>query len=155
MLDPILKLVFSVTFLRKQNVDEKKAFAAGAAAALIPGPLGLAVPLLVARTGVGPSDIGGVVVSNVAVVPPVIGMSKPDAEEAIRGNKLKPVSKSVAIEGGKAEDKDTVVAQDPKAGSEREPHLVSPGTEVKLMVSLGPPEPAPEDEDLILDREIK
>jgi beta-lactam-binding protein with PASTA domain len=131
----ILKLVFSVTFLRNR-VPRNQAFAAGAAAALIPGPLGLAVPLIVA----GRKSIPRSVISTVAVVPNVIGEIEQDAKDVISARQLKPVvSQSFFIAGGTIEE-GMVVAQDPKSGL-----LVRPGTEVKLTVSLGAPQ-LPEDE---------
>lgn len=144
----ILKLVFSAgILLQNQRVPRNEAFAAGAAAAVIPGLGGLAVPLLVARqprylpvSGISPVAVS---TSTVAVVPNVINMEKSAAEQAIIANKLKPVSESRFIQGGTV-PKGFVEDQDPKSGS----GLVRPGTEVNLTVSLGPPPSATEEESI-------
>lgn len=145
----ILKLVFSVTFLKNQGVPPNEAFAAGAAAALIPGALGLAVPLIVAgreRASVATiSDRG-----TVAEVPHVIDLEQKAAEGIISGRNLHPVARSVFIEGGEVGDKGKVVDQKPKSGE-----FVPLLTDVKLTVSKGPPPLPPEDEDLLIDREIQ
>jgi len=134
MLDPILKFVFSLTFLQNQGIERTKAFAAGTAAAVIPGLGGLAVPLIVAgqsqptfRPGV--SDRG-----TLAEVPNVIGKEEEEAKGIIRGEKLNPVSESFSIHRGKVEDIGKVVEQVPEQGK-----LVRVGAPVKLTVSLGAP----------------
>jgi beta-lactam-binding protein with PASTA domain len=119
-------------------------FAASVGAALIPGPLGLALPLIVARQptfGTGVSNRG-----TVSEVPNVIGKTEQDAKDALSERKLKPVVQSVFIQGGKNEDKGKVVDQVPKSG------FAAPGTMVKLTVSLGAAPTTPEGESSVHQR---
>ena len=140
---PFLKFVVSTTLLQNRGVDRNRAIAAGTAAAVIPGALGLAVPLVVAgqstpsRGGEGPT---------LSRVPDVVGASQEDAAETLTGHKLKPVVQSFFIEGRNDDAKGKVVDQVPEPGT-----FVAPGSTVKLIVSRGAA-PAPDDDLTIHER---
>ena len=126
---PILKFAVSTTLLKGRGVDPKKALAAGAVAAVIPGPMGLVVPLmLVGQPATGGQGTGGAL----AEVPDVVGRSREEAERALERLKLKPVSQAHEIAGEASYDKGDVVRQEPAAKT-----LVKPGATVRLIVSAG------------------
>jgi hypothetical protein len=116
-------LVFSLLLLRQRRVPRNRALAASVGASLIPGPIGLAFPLLVARgraggggagggTGLGGAISGVIARGDVFVkVPDVVGKKEGDAVQAVQKADLSPVSSTFfssddAIVG-------TVVDQDP------------------------------------------
>ena len=107
--------------------------------ALVPGVLGLAVPLVLAQNsgvtlgGSGAGSGGGAAASNTTTVPPVTGISSDDAQKRLAGDRLTAVLTSVYS----AEAKETmVVAQSPAAGTP-----VPLNSAVTLSVSIGPPPP--------------
>jgi hypothetical protein len=131
---PILKFAVSTTLLQSRRVDPKKALAAGAAAAVIPGALGLVVPLVLVAQQAAPGKgqgAGGVL----AEVPDVVGRSQEEAEQALERLELEPVSQLHRIAGEEHYDKGTVVQQVPAAKT-----LVKPGATVRLIVSAGGPD---------------
>jgi hypothetical protein len=126
---PILKFAISTTLLQRRGIDSKKALAAGAAAAVIPGTLGLVVPLvLVGQTGTLGQSTGGLL----SEVPDVVGSPRNDAERALKGLNLKPDSQTHQIASNQTYGEGIVVQQKPPAKT-----LVKPGTTVQLIVSAG------------------
>jgi len=120
-------LLLSLAILQRQRVARDKTVAASIGAALIPGPVGLALPLIAARSqpvGSTSSSAG-----QLSLVPDVVDKEQAEAEAAIKGAGLNPVSQSFFTPAGFREG--TVVKQDP------EPGLVPTGSDVNLSISLG------------------
>src|SRR5262249_2597682 len=112
-----------------------------------PGPLGLALPLIVANSesndNTPPDDV-----TTLAEVPPVVGRGEETAKKSISDQKLNPLVQHVYIQSGGDGKKGLVVQQDPKAGE-----FVPLNTDVTLIVSLGVT-PGPSQDDSVIDREI-
>src|SRR5262249_32551607 len=132
---------------QNSEVEQSKKFAASVGAALIPGPLGLALPLIVANSesndNTPPDDV-----TTLAEVPPVVGRGEETAKKSISDQKLNPLVQHVYIQSGGDGKKGLVVQQDPKAGE-----FVPLNTDVTLIVSLGVT-PGPSQDDSVIDREI-
>lgn len=143
----ITNLVVALVVL-KNVADRKKALATAVASAYTPGLLGLALPLIVARSQ---SNVNTTTDSGTLVkVPDVIGKLELDATTLIAAHNLNPVPRSFFTrEQGIV--KGTIFDQDPKPGLGL---FVELGTDVILKVSLGAPPDAPPD-DTDLDRQIQ
>src|SRR5262245_21493287 len=140
---PNLKFLVSLTLLQNRGVDRNEAFAAAGWAAVIPGLVGLALPLIFAGQS---TQSRGDERPTLSAMPDVVGASQEDAAEILAGRELRPVSQSFFIKGGTDDDKGKVVEQVPEAGT-----FVAPGSTVKLIVSRGAA-PAPEDDLTIHER---
>lgn len=146
-------LFVSLAILQNRGVARDKMLAASVGAALIPGLMGLVLPLVVARnegrsgagTGSG-SDPG-----TLTAVPPVIGKTQADAETSLTESLLVPVVQSSFIvdSSDNPATEGIVVDQDPAADE-----YVQTGSKVTIIVSLGSPPSAPAD-DLELDTQIQ
>ena len=109
-------LVFSLVILQQRKIERAKALAASVGAALIPGPIGLVVPAIVASrtpepppggTLPPPTDTGVVKVK----VPGVVGQLEENAVRLVRDADLTPVT-SVTFSASEKEV-GQVVDQDP------------------------------------------
>lgn len=149
-------LVFSLLLLRQRKVQRNRALAASVGASLIPGPIGLAFPLLVARKGAGGGGGGGGIFGGgggttgvidrgdvFVKVPDVVGENEADAVQAVQKADLSPVTNTTfttddAIVG-------TVVDQDPAADK-----FAQVGSEVNLVVAQKREPTESDKEDAIL-----
>jgi hypothetical protein len=132
-------LVFSLVILQQRKVDRAKALAASVGAALIPGPIGLVVPAIVAagtpeprpKPGLPPppEDTGVVKVK----VPYVVGRPEEAAIQVVREADLTPVTS--ATFSAAENEVGTVVDQDP-AGDQ----YARSGSSVDLTIAHTPEE---------------
>lgn len=90
--------------------------------------------------------------ADIVKVPNVITQKRDDAVRNISHLGLNPVVELRHIGGGDDKDIGFVVDQNPKSG---EGVFVPPDTDIKLIVSLGARDPAPQDEDLVVDLKIQ
>lgn len=157
-------LLLSLAILQSQGVEKSKMVAASFGAAMIPGMMGLALPLIVARNaaanGSGNAEpAGGTAIDAVGVpvqttVPDVVGMTELEAVSTIRKAGLNPVvSRAYFSASGDTRVsipvKGTVAIQAPEAEFE----WVDTGSDVEIEISLGP---VPvEMDDTALDQDIQ
>ena len=117
-------MLFSLVFLAQRRVPRAKAVAASVGAGMIPGPVGLVLPAIVAR-GTKPGSGGGgggthppVDTGEIkAQVPDVMGATEEEAVAAVREAQLTPVLSTFPT--GNVDDLGRVVGQDPEAGTMR------------------------------------
>ena len=123
-------LLVSLAVLQNQGIAQDKTIAASVTAGLIPGVLGLIVPLALANAGSG----GTTTVDNQTLVrvPDVTGATEADATKTLEAKKLIASSDSVFVDEA-AVSKGDVIKQDPEADK-----FVPEGTTVTITVSLGP-----------------
>src|SRR5437868_6928851 len=105
-------LLVSLAVLQNRGLGRDKVLAASVGAALIPGPLGLVVPLAVANSDFGGNGDGDGTQTLVRV-PDVTGSTEADATDQITAKNLTAVSESVFIDDPEAA-KGTVIEQDPE-----------------------------------------
>jgi PASTA domain len=128
-------LVFSLLLLRQRRVSREKALAASVGASLIPGPIGLVLPLILTRGRQGGGGGGGGGISGVidrgdvlVKVPDVVGEKETDAVQAVQHADLSPVTSTFFSDDDKVVG--TVVDQDPAANK-----FAQVGSEVNLVVA--------------------
>jgi len=142
-------LVFSLLLLRQRHVPRNKALAASLGASLIPGPIGLVLPLIVTRGrqvgGGGGGAVTGVIDrGDVFVkVPDVVGEKEADAVQAVQQADLSPVTSTFFSDDDKVVG--TVVDQDPAANK-----FAQVGSEVNLVVAQKPAPTESDKDDAIL-----
>jgi hypothetical protein len=155
-----MNLFLSLAILQNKGIDRDKMLAASVGAALVPGILGLAVPLIVANnetgtttgtgTGTAADDTGDVPTQT--KVPDVQAKTEQEAIDAITAAGLNPVVTRAfftAVAGSKIPDKGTVARQDPKPSDD----WVDSGSDVRIEVSLGEAT-ATSTDDATIDRSI-
>ena len=108
---------------------------ASVAAGLVTGPMGLVVPIIVARQQ--PSGGGGS--SEGVIVPDVVKESEAEAKTELEGSRLKVTARRAY---SAETEKGTVVSQNPPAGA-----LRPLGSAVEITVSDGPPPEGTPDDD--------
>jgi beta-lactam-binding protein with PASTA domain len=156
-----MNLFLSLAILQNKGIDRDKMLAASVGAALVPGILGLAVPLIVASneastttgtgTSTGTADTTGDVPTQTKV-PDVQTKTEQEAIDAITAAGLNPVVTRAfftAVAGSKIPDKGTVARQDPKPSDD----WVDSGSDVRIEVSLGEATASTTD-DATIDRSI-
>jgi hypothetical protein len=134
-------VLFSLIFLQQRRIPRDRALAAAVGSGLIPGPVGLVLPAIVARGSrrvdvpPPPIDAGDVMVK----VPDVVGKAEAAASDTVEKNGLRPVSSTFFTN---EKDPGIVVQQEPEPGK-----LARTGSDVDLVVARVPVEPeASEDE---------
>lgn len=139
-------VLFSVLILNKRNVPAPKRLAATAVSAVTPGPLGLLVPLLVARNAATTDGNGDGDISTLVRVPDVLSLDEPTARGLLAKSSLVPGTVTHAfiadVEAGK------VGLQSPRADD-----LVETGSKVNLLISDGADTGATDSEP-VLERKI-
>jgi len=131
----VLNLVASEVILGNTPtpVDPATKARVSIAAALVPGPIGLALPIITARrVGDGGGGGGGGGGGNGVAVPDVTGLSQASAEAVLKRNRLAFTS----VQAFSTEvTKEDVISQTPDAGT-----ILPLGGTVRLVISLGPPD---------------
>jgi len=135
-------LVVSLLFLQNRGIPPETAVPAAIGASLIPGMLGLILPLAIAN-GTGGSTTSTSGSETLVRVPDVTGMSEDAAKRQLEDKKLVASTQSAFLDdAGTA--KGDVFEQDPEADG-----FVSEGSTVTITVSLGPkPDDGNETEEL-------
>jgi hypothetical protein len=123
-------LLVSLVLLQNQGITPDKAVPASIGAALIPGVLGLIVPLAVANADSGGTITGGT--QTLVRVPDVTRATEQDAKRQLEAKNLIASSDSVFVDDADVSEGD-VIDQDPKPDK-----FVPQGTTVTITVSLGP-----------------
>jgi hypothetical protein len=135
----IINFAAAQAILRNQNVDPGTATRSSLAAGLLPGVVGLALPLIIARNNQQPraAENGGGM-SKLTKVPDVTAAENFEAARELLSDAGLAARRELAFDPD--HPKGTVVAQDPEAGS-----YAPLQSEVKVVVSNGP-RPLPDDD---------
>lgn len=142
-----MNLFLSLAVLQNKGIPKDKMFAASVGAALVPGLLGLAVPLIVANNAGSNTTTGGTgtgtgagtgdgATTTLTRVPDVQFKQEQDAIDVIKAAGLNPVvSHAYFTPSADADvpEKGSVAFQDPKPSND----WVDTGTDVRIEVSLG------------------
>jgi len=128
-----LNAAAAAAILNNAGVDDETRTRGVILSAFVPGPLGLAVPLILAQQNPAQGGLGGVPAlpaPNDVVVPDVLNEPVDDAMAALMKDRLVPVQRSTYSDANAG----TVVKQEPEVDT-----IVSLGSRVTVWVSAGPP----------------